>query len=224
MLNRWYAWHRRASLRQKAIYLLLPAILVILVYAIRFGHRDIAEVVPGMIYRSAQPSVDQLGRWVERFGLKTVINLRGPNAPYAAQEARFLAGRDVDFLCISLSAYRRMTREELLRLIVILRSARPPMLIHCRSGVDRSGTASAIAAWLVGGQGYKKAKRQAYVPPRPWKDRYGHGHISDTLAMYEEYCLANDLDPNDTANLISWAEYAYCPAGLRTAQVPDRSQ
>lgn len=37
------------------------------------------EVVPGQFFRSNQPSVEQLVRYTEDHGIKTVINLRGSN-------------------------------------------------------------------------------------------------------------------------------------------------
>ena len=37
------------------------------------------EVVPGQFYRSAQLSGERLGAEIDRYGIKTVINLRGEN-------------------------------------------------------------------------------------------------------------------------------------------------
>src|ERR671922_1591104 len=34
-------------------------------------------VVPGAVYRCAQPSGPRLERWVRRYGIRTVVNLRG---------------------------------------------------------------------------------------------------------------------------------------------------
>ena len=35
------------------------------------------EVLPGQVYRSAQPTPEQLRRWTSQYGLKSVLNLRG---------------------------------------------------------------------------------------------------------------------------------------------------
>lgn len=37
------------------------------------------EVVAGQLYRSNQPSNEELVRYTKDHGIKTVINLRGPN-------------------------------------------------------------------------------------------------------------------------------------------------
>jgi hypothetical protein len=73
--------------------------------------------------------------------------------------------------------------------------------------MDRSGTASAIAAWCIGDQPYEKAKWHSYIPPGPWKRKAkkGFGHISDTFDLYELYCSQNQLDPADFNNFKQWA-------------------
>jgi hypothetical protein len=85
------------------------------------------------------------------------------------------------------------------------------MLIHCNHGVDRSGIASALAAWLVGGQPYPSAKWWSYVPPGPWKWRpkISPHHVSETLNQYEDYCAAQGLDPDDPARFRHWATHVY---------------
>lgn len=101
-----------------------------------------------------------------------------------------------------------MPREELRRLIEVLQTAQEPMLIHCYHGVDRAGTASALAAWLRGGQPYNRAKWQAYVPSGPWKRPNGV-HISDTLALYEDYCRRHGVNPDDRSLFKRWAREIY---------------
>ena len=34
-------------------------------------------VIPGMAYRSAQPSAENIASWHKTFGIRTIINLRG---------------------------------------------------------------------------------------------------------------------------------------------------
>jgi hypothetical protein len=170
---------------------------------------NLREVVPHRIYRSGQPSAGQLRAWIQHYDLKTIIILRGQDARLAAQESAVARSLDADVVTLKLSAYVPMPSDRLVQLIEILERAKQPMLLHCRHGVDRAGTASAIAAWLVGGQSYSRAKWQAYVPPGPWKDRKGTGHVSDVLAFYERYCREQGRSPDDPSFFKYWAKNVY---------------
>ena len=172
---------------------------------------NLRQVVPQRVYRSAQPSPDQLRAWIARYGLKTVVNLRGPTAPGAAEEQAVAESEGVNLVYVSLSAYAFVPPRQLTRLIDVLETSRQPILLHCRYGIDRAGTASAIAAWLIGGQPYRRARYQAYVPPGPWRHRGSRPHISDTLTLYEQYCRRRALDPDDPNRFRSWARDVYDP-------------
>ena len=119
------------------------------------------------------------------------------------------------FVGFDLSGSRLITPLELSELIDVLENAKPPVLIHCKSGVDRGGFTSALAAMAIGGQDYDEAKRQAYVPPGPRKRKdfsgkrgyiYNYAHISDTLRLYEEYCRQNNLDTAGWEQFVDWAK------------------
>jgi len=170
---------------------------------------NLREVVPHRVYRSGQPSAGQLRAWIQHYGLKTIIVLRGQDARHAAQENAAARSMGADVVTLKLSAYVPMPSDKLVQLIEILESVKQPMLLHCRHGVDRAGTASAIAAWLVGGQSYGRARWQAYVPPGPWKDRKGTGHVSDVLAFYERYCREQGRSPGDPSFFKYWAKNVY---------------
>jgi protein tyrosine phosphatase (PTP) superfamily phosphohydrolase (DUF442 family) len=168
------------------------------------------EVVAGKIYRSGQPRLEQLRSWVNRYNIKTVLNLRGPDAPCAADEARLAKELNVRIVFIELSAYQLITGEEFNELLNVLETAQQPILIHCKSGVDRAGTVSALAAWVVGGKDFETAEREMYVPPGPWKRRwFVSPHISDTLEMYEDYCCRNKLDANSVEQFDKWRKTVY---------------
>ena len=167
------------------------------------------EVVSDRVYRSGQPGAGQLETWIRQYEFKTVINLRGPKSPRAAEEEAVAAATGVDLVHIALSASRPMTRKQLLDVLEALDTAKEPLLLHCAHGVDRSGTVSALAAWLIGGQPYEQARWQAYVPPGPWKNKRGLGHISDTLADYESYCRFLGLDPDDPVRFRYWVANVY---------------
>lgn len=103
------------------------------------------EILPGELYRSAQPTPSQLADYITRYGIKTVINLRGPSQRewYKGEvaTAERLSARHVDF---QMSVRRQLTPDESQRLIALMRDAPKPILIHCLAGADRTGLASVI--------------------------------------------------------------------------------
>ena len=170
------------------------------------------EVVPEKVYRSAQPTPAQLREWARRHGIKTVINLRGDTEKIIADERAAAKELGLNMISICLSAHRLPARYLLLELIEAIEAVELPVLIHCRSGIDRVGTASTLAAMAIGDVDYDKAKWQAYVVPGPWKRkkyenrRYfqDYSHISDVFQLYERYCRRNSLDTNDWQRLKQW--------------------
>jgi protein tyrosine phosphatase (PTP) superfamily phosphohydrolase (DUF442 family) len=178
-------------------------------YGAMIARGNFHEVVPQRIYRSGQPTPAQLRAWIGRYGFKTIVNLRGPTAPMAAEEQALATSMGVDVMCLELNAYKLLSGRKLVQLLDVLQTAKQPMLLHCYHGVDRAGTAAALAAWLLGGQPYERARWQAYVPPGPWKRFNGSGHISDVLTLYEDFCRARGASPDDPSLFQHWAREIY---------------
>ncbi|PWK59574.1 fused DSP-PTPase phosphatase/NAD kinase-like protein [Roseicyclus mahoneyensis] len=116
-----------------------------------------AEIAPG-VFRSNQPTFARLEQ-LQRKGLVSVLCLRAATAaPYACMKAhcdRLGLGLNV----IPLSARRAPDRDSLLALIAYFRAAQHPFLMHCKSGADRAGLASAVYLLTAGGQDLASAKR-----------------------------------------------------------------
>ena len=104
-------------------------------------------IVPNKVYRSAQPSETQLKRWVKKYGIKTVINLRSKNPNISANDTFGAKELEIKSINFELSGNRLITRQELLGLITAIENAETPILLHCKSGIDRTGFASALAAY-----------------------------------------------------------------------------
>ncbi len=83
------------------------------------------------------------------------MNLRGGSwaDSWYDQEVRLTGSDGVDFYDFPMSATRRPTRRELLTLIDLFGRCRYPLLIHCKSGADRTGLASAVYLMTVEGKG-----------------------------------------------------------------------
>lgn len=151
---------------------MLAAILIAVVIAyvgVTAMTGNFHTVAEGEVYRSAQPTPAALERYVREHGVKTVINLRGENLSdgwYQDEVAtsRRLGLRHIDF---RMSAKRGITRREAWRLIQIMQRAPKPILIHCESGADRTGLASALYVAGIQHRGEDAAEEQLSL-------RYGH--------------------------------------------------
>lgn len=139
------------------------------------------EVLAGQLYRSNQPSVEELVRYTRENGIRTVINLRGANESQAwyrdeIETARDLGLNHIDF---GMSASRELDMNEVNQLVAIMRDAPKPILIHCKAGADRTGLATALYLSRVALLSEEEAESQLSV-------RYGHigiPYLSATYAM-----------------------------------------
>lgn len=170
------------------IFLIVAAAIGYYIYAFVIWS-NFREVVPEKVYRSAQPSPAQLKKWARLYGIKTIINLRGYARKATDDEQAATNELGITLVTIRLKSTSLPTRDSLDKLIQTLETAELPILIHCRSGVDRTGSASALAAMAIGKENYDTAKWQAYVPPGPWKRNRNndYAHISDMFKLYETH-------------------------------------
>lgn len=132
----------------KKLFLAL-AILLILTFGIsetRGVLHNFHTVEAGSLYRSAQLSPGTLEEMIYKYKIKTVINLQGahPDDAWYIDEKEVLDRLAVDLVDIPMRSERIPTHEELTSLFEAYDHSPRPMLIHCNSGSDRTGEASAI--------------------------------------------------------------------------------
>jgi protein tyrosine/serine phosphatase len=110
-------------------------------------------VVPGKLYRSAQPSANNIALWHDRHGIKTIINLRGanPKQRWYQDERAAAEASGIKLIDYGMSPKRDVSAVEVEELLGLLATAEPPILIHCRNGADRSGLVSALYVASMGG-------------------------------------------------------------------------
>ncbi|MFO0964128.1 MAG: tyrosine-protein phosphatase [Gemmataceae bacterium] len=169
--RRWLRWAVRLTL------LLAAAWLVWNVYYVYFGC-NFHAVVPGKIYRCAQPGRTDLEAWTKRHGIRTVFNLRGGTKDQDWYLEEMAAVHDLGLSAedFSFSAKRLPSSEEIQRLVDALDHAEPPILLHCRQGADRTGVAAVIARLLYTDDTLPEALRHL-----SW--RYGHLPVAETRRM-----------------------------------------
>ncbi|AXC51011.1 protein tyrosine phosphatase [Paracoccus suum] len=129
----------------------------------------------GEMYRSAQPSPEALTNWAGVNGIRSVVNLRGASdSDWYRDEiatSKRLGLAHADF---RMSAGEHLTPARANELLALLDSMPGPVLIHCKSGADRTGLASAL--WLARhGGGEEAAESQISF-------RFGHVSLPLTAA------------------------------------------
>ncbi len=153
-------------------------------FAIQAGG-NFSEVLPGTLYRSNQPTALQVADYAQRYGIKTIVNLRGSSeaASWYKNEVAAAGALGIKHIDFKMSATRQLSVEEAHKLVTLLRDAPTPILIHCKSGADRTGLASVLYLNRIAGVDEDIAERQLSI-------RFGHFSIpflSPTYAMDENW-------------------------------------
>ncbi len=96
-------------------------------------------------FRSGQLPPWILKRKIHRYGLRTVINLRGPiDTPSLIMEREVCAREGVAHIDLRLSSRDTHRPELLLDIKSLLEKIEYPALFHCMSGADRAGFMSTL--------------------------------------------------------------------------------
>jgi len=94
------------------------------------------------IYRSAQLTPWRLKKIIKKHNIKTIINLRGNKKNFLyKKEEEICKEMKVDYFTISIASRNphKIKKEELIKLIDLLKNAKKPLLFHCKAGADRTG-------------------------------------------------------------------------------------
>jgi hypothetical protein len=107
-------------------------------------------VIPGRVYRSAQLNPASLERAITGHQLRSILNLRGanPDDAWYVDECEVAARHGIRHYDVPLDSLTPPGGAELRELIDLLDSCPKPLLIHCYSGIDRSGFVAAICVLL----------------------------------------------------------------------------
>jgi protein tyrosine/serine phosphatase len=128
-------------------------------------------VVAGEVYRSSQPSANDIAEFQRQYGIKTIINLRGADngRGWYDEEVAQAKELDINHIDFKMSAGRELTQSQAEELVALMRDVPKPLLIHCQAGADRTGLASALYLAAVAKVGESESERQMSIL---------YGHIS----------------------------------------------
>ena len=173
----------------------------------RLGWSNLAEVAPGLLYRCNHPPPGRLARLARRYGLQTLINLRGPTNNGSDALSRDAAKQlGLDFIDMALESRGAPQRDRILRLYDIYRDMRAPALMHCKSGADRAGLAAGLFILFQGGTA-REALRQL-----SW--RFGHIRQAKT-GILDAFFLHYQREAEGRKPFLDWVREDYDEVALR---------
>ncbi len=156
------------------------------------------------LYRSAQPTKKQLEKLIDKYGIKTIINLRGKeHIKDLKYEEEITTEKGVKLINIKLNSRGFPKKEDFFKIYEIFNSIEYPALIHCKSGSDRTGLVATLYLHLIKKIPLKKALKQLKFFP--------YGHIKYSQAgkldfIFEKYLEFNNKNP---ISFLDWIKHYY---------------
>lgn len=199
--------HSLSKTRWKRLAILCTCFAVGLLIAGRLVLENYHTVLPGRVYRSAQLSPEGLEMHVARYGIKTVINLRGdnPDEEWYRQEQTHAHHLGIEHIDLPIDSFMPSPNEVRI-LTAILRECRQPILLHCESGIDRTGFASAVAYLLLD----DASKPELAAGQLTWMygcmpGRKSRGTKVAFLEAYEDWLRKNGLS-HSREHFLTWIQ------------------
>lgn len=157
----------------------------------------------GGMYRCSQPSPAQLAKYQQKYGIRSVVNLRGPHG-YGSYALEKEACDKLGLVLHDVKLYSRTAPEveEVHAMDALFKSMEFPALMHCKSGADRAGLGSALYRILHLGHRVEDALAELN-----W--RYGHFKGAKTGIL--DFFLASYVVRNARAPIgfLEWVDTEY---------------
>ena len=159
--------------------------------------------LPGNLYRINQPSPARLAAYKQRFGIKTVINLRGQNDQLGWYRLEEEACKSLDLVLVNTQIYSRglVDKVRLRELRDIIQSIELPALVHCKSGADRAGFFSVLYRHYRLGEPIDQASRELAL-------KYGHSKSAKT-GILDYFFKTFVSEGGRQESFTTWVEYGY---------------
>lgn len=168
---------------------------------------NLAEVVPGKLYRSNHPTPGRLAAATRRLGLRTLINLRGQRPCGSDALSRDAAARlGLAHVDLAFESRGAPHRDRVLHFAELYRSIETPALLHCKSGADRAGLASGLAILLEGGTAAEALGQLSW--------RFGHFNRSRT-GVLDAFFIRYARDAEGRLPFLDWVRGEYDEVALK---------
>ncbi|HXR95686.1 MAG TPA: hypothetical protein VN718_07405 [Rhizomicrobium sp.] len=167
-------------------------------------------VVPGDCARAAQAWAGGVGPFLERRGIKALINLRGRNDDLSwwKKETGAAHARGIAHLDAMLDSRKLPTQPMLARLIEAFDSAPRPFVLKCSGGQDRTSFAAALYLIHRGGWGAMEEARAQYA-------RFPYLHFPKKHQRWLRPFLEFAAEDARGVPLSQWISERYTPERLK---------
>lgn len=162
---------------------------------------NLASVAPGVLYRCNHPTPIRLRQLHRTLGIRTVINLRGQTQSGSDALSRDASARlGLEFHDMALESRGAPQVDRILRLHQIFETMQGPAILHCKSGADRAGIASALWVLLHGGSSAQALTHLSW--------RFGHIRQSRT-GILDAFILRYRRDAEGRKPFLDWVREDY---------------
>jgi protein tyrosine/serine phosphatase len=133
------------------VALLSPTLMLTSYCGYVYERGNFHTVVVDQAYRSGQLDDEQLSRYIKRYKIRSIVNLRGPNtgSQWYQDELRISDQLGVVHHDFAISASQEVSDEDLDAILGLMRTMPKPILIHCRSGADRTSLIAALYQYSI---------------------------------------------------------------------------
>lgn len=164
----------------------------------------------GGMFRSSQPSPRQIRTYQRRYGIRSIINLRGRH-DYGSFLYEDEVCRELGIELHNVKLYSRTppSVEEVHAMDALFARIAYPALLHCKSGADRAGLGAALYRVLKLGHPVADAMKEL-----GW--RYGHFKRAKTGVLdffFAQYLSDNARSPIDFR---AWVDTVYDEKALKS--------
>lgn len=171
---------------------------------LRVWWHNFHRIAPGL-WRSNQPDATRFAKYVA-MGAKSVLNLRGPSGQsFWLFEREACARLNLPMVDLSMSARSLPKPGTLLELHRLFQTLPRPVLVHCKSGADRTGLAAALWLLLIEDRPLIEAQRQL-----SW--RYVHLSFGKTGILDHLLRYYGREQARSGIGFLDWVATAYDPA------------
>lgn len=153
-------------------------------------------------FRSSQPTMGQLQRYVRKYGIKTILNLKGraPDSAYYALEVERCRALGVRLVDVKIHSRTTPDAAKIRTAKELFDSIEYPMWMHCKAGADRTGIYATLYQHFRLGMPIERTDQLRLWP---------YGHIKQSKAGKFDFYLQHYLDhkrENPDTDLLQWSE------------------
>ena len=138
---------RKRRLLRLSAFVLAPAAAFVGLYILTLELTgNVHEVILGEVYRSGQLSPSRLAQVAAKYGIRSVLNLRGPNPgkTWYDEEVASCSAQGITHIDVCWSALHDISPDRCGAVEQLIERAPKPLLLHCQAGADRSGLAASV--------------------------------------------------------------------------------